>query len=221
MSQRKSISVAIDGPAGAGKSTVSRLLAEAMQFEILDTGAMYRAFAWLDLQKNYGPNLSSKISDHVFDFDMSSGKMIVECDGVDITNAIRTVEVTGHVSKVAADGDVRKIAVANQQSFVTHELLEGKSVILEGRDIGTTVLPDASIKFFLTADPKRRAERRALEVGGQVEEIASAIEIRDQQDSSREVSPLIQASDAILIDASDLDPMQVVEIMIKKIEKLL
>ena len=220
MSKSKPISIAIDGPAGAGKSTVSRMLAEAMQFEILDTGAMYRAFAWLDIKNSYGFDLSVNISNHIFEFDMTTGKMLVECDGLDITSDIRSVEVTAHVSKVAADGGVRKIAVTKQQEFVAHEILEGKSVILEGRDIGTTVLPNASIKFFLTADPKRRAERRALEVGGEVEDIASAIEMRDQQDSSREVSPLIQAVDAILIDASDLDPSQVVEIMIEKITEL-
>jgi cytidylate kinase len=220
VSKHLPISVAIDGPAGAGKSTVSRLLAAKAGFELLDTGAMYRAYAWLDLQKNYGPELAMQISAHTFDFDMSSGKMYVECDGKDISEEIRTHNVTSHVSKVAADPDVRKIAVAQQQAFIAHELLEGKSVVLEGRDIGTTVLPNASIKFFLTASSIRRAERRAAEVRGDIAEIAQSIEVRDALDSSREVSPLTKASDAIEIDASDLDVNQVVEMMLKEIANL-
>ena len=220
MAKTLAISVAIDGPAGAGKSTVSRMLSSKTGFELLDTGAMYRTFAWLDLQNNYGTKLSERIADHEIEFDMSSGKMRVECDGIDISSEIRSSEVTSHVSVVAADFEVRKIAVKQQQNFVKHELLEGKSVILEGRDIGTTVLPDASIKFFLTANPEKRAERRALEVGGDVESIASAIAKRDQLDSSRDVSPLVQANDAVLIDASDLSAEQVVEIMFVEIEKI-
>lgn len=215
-----SISVAIDGPAGAGKSTVSRLLARETNFELLDTGAMYRAFTWLDLEKNYQSKLAEYISQHVFEFDMSGGVMRVECDGKDISEDIRSTEVTDHVSKVAADPAVREIAVAKQRAFIRHELMEGKSVILEGRDIGTTVLPDASIKFFLTASPERRAERRASEVGGEVLEIAEAIAKRDRLDSSREVSPLIQAEDAIVIDASDMSAIEVVAFMKQAIERL-
>lgn len=220
MSETKAISVAIDGPAGAGKSTVSRMLAEQTNFELLDTGAMYRAFAWLDLQNAYGDFLARKISDHIFEFDMTTGKMQVVCDGRDITDEIRSKEVTAHVSKVAADAEVRKIAVNQQQKFIQHELMEGNSVILEGRDIGTIVLPDASIKFFLTASPLKRAERRASEIGGDVVEIADAIAKRDELDSSRTASPLMQASDAQLIDASNLEAQEVVDIMMTEIAKL-
>jgi cytidylate kinase len=220
VSKNLSISVAIDGPAGAGKSTVSRLLARETNFELLDTGAMYRAYAWLDLEKNYQSKLAEHISQHIIEFDMSGGVMRVECDGKNISEAIRSTEVTAHVSKVAADPAVRAIAVAQQQAFIRHELLEGKSVILEGRDIGTTVLPDASIKFFLTASPERRAERRASEVGGEVLEIAQAIAQRDLLDSSREVSPLIQAEDAIVIDASEMSAADVVLFMRQAIERM-
>lgn len=214
------ISIAIDGPAGAGKSTVSRMLAEQTGFELLDTGAMYRAFAWLDLQNNYGVDLAKKIREHAIEFDMSTGKMQVECDGKDISEEIRSAEVTAHVSKVASDSEIRKIAVSRQQDFIQHELMEGQSVILEGRDIGTTVMPNASLKFFLTASELRRAERRAAEVGQNVEEIARAIATRDLIDSSREVSPLTMAKDAILIDASDLDVQSVVDLMLTEIAKL-
>ncbi len=220
MANQVAISVAIDGPAGAGKSTVSRMLSKRTGFELLDTGAMYRTFAWLDLQNEYGTKLPERISDHEIEFDMSSGKMRVECDGKDISTEIRSSEVTSHVSVVAANSAIREIAVKQQQDFVRHELLEGKSVILEGRDIGTTVLPDASIKFFLTASPEKRAQRRALEVGGDVESIASAIAKRDEIDCSRDVSPLVQANDAVLIDASDLSAEQVVEIMFAEINKI-
>lgn len=216
----KAISVAIDGPAGAGKSTVSRMLAEVNGFELLDTGAMYRSFAWLDLHNNYGTSLSQKISDHDFDFDMSTGSMKVSCDGHDITKEIRSGEVTAHVSIVAADSLVREIAVRKQQEFIAHEISLGKSVVLEGRDIGTVVLPKADIKFFLTASPLKRAERRAAEVGGDINEIAAAISKRDELDSTREASPLIQAGDAILIDASSLSPEQVVDLMSKEIKAL-
>ena len=214
------MSVAIDGPAGAGKSTVSKRLAKETGFELLDTGAMYRAYAWLDLQHHYGQQLATNISQHVFEFDMSTGSMVVACDDQDITSAIRSAEVTAHVSNVAANPDVREIAVGQQRAFIEHELIEGKSVILEGRDIGTTVLPNASIKFFLTASPQERAKRRAAEVGGDVEEIAKAIEQRDFIDSSRQVSPLVQADDAILIDASDKSIDEVVETMKQLIVEL-
>lgn len=220
VSDIKAVSVAIDGPAGAGKSTVSRLLSKKTGFELLDTGAMYRAFAWLDLQHHYGENLAKSIAHHNFDFNMETGSMQVCCDGVDISKDIRSAQVTSHVSKVAADPKVRIVAVELQRLFINQELRKGRSVILEGRDIGTVVLPNADIKFFLTADPIRRAERRAAEVGGDVQEIAKAISVRDQLDSSREASPLAQASDAILVDASDLDAEEVANLMFLEIEKL-
>lgn len=220
MSRIKSLSVAIDGPAGAGKSTVSRLLAEKTGFQLLDTGAMYRAFAWLDIQNSYGPALANRIRTHDFNFDMTSGSMEVKCDGVDITTAIRSSEVTSHVSRVASNPDVRRIAVEFQKEFVEHELQNERSVILEGRDIGTVVIPNANLKFFLTADSQRRAERRALELGGDVNEIAQSIKTRDELDSNREVSPLIQAPDAILIDASNLNAEQVCNQMLDEIVKL-
>lgn len=216
----RAISVAIDGPAGAGKSTVSRLLAERNGFELLDTGAMYRSFAWLDLQNQYGNLLSEEISKHSFEFDMSSGSMKVSCDGQDITPYIRSTEVTAHVSKVAADSRVREIAVEKQREFIEHEISTGKSVVLEGRDIGTVVLPNADLKFFLTASPLMRAQRRAAEIGGDVSEIAAAIEKRDVLDSTREASPLMQAEDAILIDASHLTPDEVVEQMTEYVKRI-
>jgi cytidylate kinase len=220
MSLSKAISVAIDGPAGAGKSSVSKRLAQETKFELLDTGAMYRAYAWLDLSNNYGEKLAENIAKHVIDFDMSNGSMRVICDEKEITSEIRSKEVTAHVSLVAANAAVREIAVRHQRAFIEHELMEGKSVILEGRDIGTVVLPNATLKFFLTASPEQRAKRRAAEVGGDVVEIASAIAKRDQVDSSREVSPLVQADDAILIDASNMSIEEVVLSMKQSIEKL-
>lgn len=220
MSRIKSFSVAIDGPAGAGKSTVSRLLAEKTGFQFLDTGAMYRAFTWLDIKNSYGSALANRIRSHNFNFDMTSGSMEVECDGVDITTAIRSAEVTSQVSRVASNPDVRRIAVEFQKEFVEHELRNERSVILEGRDIGTVVIPNANLKFFLTADSQRRAERRALEVGGDVDEIAKSIKTRDELDSNREASPLIQAPDAILIDASNLNAEQVCNLMFDEIAKL-
>lgn len=214
------ISVAIDGPAGAGKSTVSKALAARTGFQLLDTGAMYRAYAWAWLQdkaQNEAVSIADSAGNHVVKVMYIDGRTAVTCDGQDISEAIRLADVTAAVSEVSAVPDVRERAVAMQQAAVVRELESGRGVILEGRDIGTTVLPQATLKFFLTADPRARAERRALEIGADTETIVESIMARDAADTTRAASPLRKADDAVEIDATHLSADQVVDLMYQRI----
>lgn len=215
------VSVAIDGPAGAGKSTVSKLLATEAGFALLDTGAMYRAFTWAwlnDLATNPAISIRESAEAHHIKVSFIDGVTTVLCDGRDISADIRGPEVTSHVSQVAAEASVRQLAVAQQRELVTDSLRTWPGVVLEGRDIGTTVLPDATVKFFLTADPKARAQRRALEIAGDESAVLEALMQRDNADSQRDVSPLRAADDAIVIDATNLTPIQVVAEMLRNID---
>lgn len=219
---QRAIAIAIDGPAGAGKSTVSKALAELTGFALLDTGAMYRSYAWAVLQR---PGLDSaewdaELDRHVFRSEWVSGITRVWCDQVEITEAIRQADVTSFVSAIAAVPEIRRRAVLSQRQYVDKAKSAGQGVILEGRDIGTTVLPDAELKIFLTADPIRRAERRAAEIGQDLAATAAAIKSRDDADSSREVSPLQQAADAVVVDATELNVGEVVAAIVAAIEAL-
>lgn len=216
---RQGIAVAIDGPAGAGKSTVSRALAAELGFDLLDTGAMYRSFAWLLLTVGRPAQEAwpAVLAEHEFSSTWLDGQTSVFCDGADISEAIRGPEVTAFVSEVAADARLRHKAVLAQRQYVDKALSAGRGVILEGRDIGTTVLPDAAVKFFLTADPVARAQRRALEAGAELGETLSALEQRDRADSSRETSPLVQSPDAEVVDATDLSVAEVVALMARRV----
>lgn len=208
------ISIAIDGPAGAGKSTVSKALAAATGFALLDTGAMYRAATWLCIQQSALGNkqmIAKVISDHAVEINIDRGKTLAFVDGNEITEFLRDKEITAAVSEVAAVKEVRDWAVKVQRTVVENELTQGNGIVLEGRDIGTTVLPNATFKFFLTASDEKRAQRRALEVSAAPEVILGEIIKRDELDSSRAISPLRQAEDAILIDASDMTVDQVVQ----------
>lgn len=216
----RGIAVAIDGPAGAGKSTVSKLLAQRAGLQLLDTGAMYRAFTWAwlsDMRANSATRPIDSARNHEIEVVYRDGRTVVQCDGVDISLEIRQPEVTARVSEVAAVPAVREMAVAMQRQLVETNVESGIGVVLEGRDIGTTVLPDATIKFFLNADSRERALRRALENGANADLVHAEIEERDRADSEREVSPLRAASDAIHIDATHLTPEQVVDVMMDAI----
>ena len=216
----RALAVAIDGPAGAGKSTVSRALALKTGFALLDTGAMYRAYTWAYLKDRESyPHISIAESAirHEISVTFHEGSTLVRCDGRDITRDIRSVEVTAAVSEVSAVAEVRDLAVELQRHTVATELSSGRGVILEGRDIGSTVLPNAEVKFFLTADPSARAARRGLETGQEVSEVIELIQARDLADSTREQSPLRKAEDAIEIDATHLSADEVVEVMHSRI----
>jgi cytidylate kinase len=174
--------VAIDGPAGAGKSTVARAVARALDFTYLDTGAMYRA-----------AGLAKDPARARIDFDDDR----VLLDGDDVTDRLRTPEAGENASRVAADARVRRALVEQQRRIVA----DGDWVA-EGRDIGTVVAPDAEVKVFLTADPRERARRRAEELGADVDQVLMEQRIRDRRDSERADSPLLKADDAVEVDTT-------------------
>jgi cytidylate kinase len=191
--------VAIDGPAGAGKSTVARAAAKALGFTYLDSGAMYRAVGLATLRHG------GAASEQAESLDIELGERVV-VDGEDVTEALRAPEVSEAASRVATNGKVRAALVRKQR-----ELLAGGDWVAEGRDIGTVVAPDAAVKVYLTASPEERARRRAEELSADVETVLRDQALRDAQDSSREHSPLEMASGAVELDTTGLSVDEVVE----------
>ena len=207
--------VAIDGPAGAGKSTVARALAHRMGVQYLDTGAMYRAVTWLALRSGCDLSDDQAVGEVAERCVLHVGLDDVVVDGHDVTQEIRLSEVTKAVSIVAANPRVRTEMRRRQRQWGE---ARGGGVI-EGRDIGTVVFPDAIAKLFLTANPRVRAERRVAEVGGDVDEIEAQIVERDRLDSTRSDSPLAESSDAIVIDTSDKSVGEVVDELVRLVEE--
>jgi CMP/dCMP kinase len=202
--------IAIDGPAGAGKSTVARALAQRLGFTYLDSGAMYRCVGLLSLDSPEAAPAALARSAHVaFAADGSgqaeSGPRVL-LDRREVSEAIRTPEVSEAASHVAADPGVREALVAKQR-----ELIAGGDWVAEGRDIGTVVAPDAELKVYLTADPVERARRRAAELGGDQATVMAEQTLRDQRDSTRAHSPLETAPGAIVLDTTGMTVEQVVE----------
>lgn len=191
--------VAIDGPAGAGKSTIARELARVLNLPYLDTGAMYRGITCAALRKGVDPSDDAAVAELalVTQLDMSEDCLLV--DGIDATADIRGEAVTRAVSSVAANSEVRRDLRERQRSWVTSR---GGGVV-EGRDIATVVFPDARLKVFLTASPLVRAQRRVAQIGGDVDQIARDIAERDHKDSTRSDSPLRESENAILVDTSN------------------
>jgi len=209
--------VAIDGPAGAGKSTVTRQVAQALGLCYLDTGAMYRAVTWLAMTTNTPISDECAIAELVnssyleYNLDPTSGLML-KINGEDVTEAIRSLEVTSRVSEMAAHPVVRKFLVEQQRRCG----IKG-SIVAEGRDIGTNVFPDAELKIFLTASVKERSRRRLLELKNSgaadisLEQLEQDIEERDEKDSTREVAPLRKAADAVEIQTDGLSIAEVID----------
>jgi CMP/dCMP kinase len=191
--------VAIDGPAGAGKSTVARAAAQALGFRYLDSGAMYRAVALAVNERGGSPD------DRARELDIEMDDDRVRAGGRDVTKEIRAPEVSETASKIATDRGVRAALVEKQR-----ELLSEGDWVAEGRDIGTVVAPDAQLKVFLTASPEERARRRAEELGADPETVLRDQALRDRQDSSREHSPLRPADDAVEVDTTGLSVDEVV-----------
>ncbi len=221
MDNRPYCKVAIDGPAGAGKSTIAKLVAGQLDFIYMDTGAMYRALALkslrlgLNLKNTRGVATMLEHTDLAFLAD-KDGRQKMFMDDEDISDFIRTPEVTRRASDISALESVRLHMVAMQR-----EMAQGKNIILDGRDIGSYVLPDAEVKIFLTASIEERARRRykeMLERGGDkisvtYEQVKKDIEERDYNDSHRKLAPLVKAPDAVEVDTTGLEIAEVVEIV--------
>jgi len=190
--------IAIDGPAGAGKSTIGRALAASLGLEYLDTGAMYRGVTVAALRRGMPVDAADEVAELARTVDLEVGDRGVYVDGVDATQAIRSAEVNTAVSIVAANPEVRAVLVERQRQWARSR----NGGVLEGRDIGSVVFPDAVLKVYLTASAWERATRRALESGGDVAEIAASIERRDRLDRERSTGPLTEAVGAVTVDTT-------------------
>ncbi|MGQ0433870.1 MAG: (d)CMP kinase [Microthrixaceae bacterium] len=208
--------IAIDGPAGSGKSTVAKALAERFDLEYLDTGAMYRSVTFAALRRGIDPADAEIIGRLAGDVEIELRPEGVTVDGVDATIEIRGPEVSRAVSIVAANPVVRAEMVRRQRAWVTKR----DGGVLEGRDIGTVVFPDAELKVFLTADPEVRAQRRSREVTDlDYETVAADLARRDALDQGREASPLAEAADAFLLDTTGLSVDEIVEVIAGRLEQ--
>lgn len=208
---RRKINVAIDGPAGAGKSTIARLVANELKYIYVDTGAMYRVVALKAMQANTTePSEIARLADRLnIELIPSPHGQQVIVDGDDVTDAIRAGEVNKYVSEVAQMAQVRKLLVTKQQAMAAHQ-----GVVMDGRDIATHVLPDAQLKLYLTATVEERARRRYEQMESPqmtLAELEEAIAARDTMDMQREHAPLIVAEDAVVIDSTHMSIEQVVD----------
>ena len=203
--------VAIDGPAGAGKSTVGRAVAARLGLEYLDTGAMYRAVTFAALRRGLDPADDDDVAELSESVELSMGSgpdgTLVLVDGVDATIEIRGREVTSAVSAVASNSRVRAELVRRQRRWVA----DHDGGVVEGRDIGSVVFPDATLKLFVTASPRVRAERRVAEIGGNVDDVEASIVARDRKDVMRADSPLTETPDMVVVDTSGMTVDEVVE----------
>jgi cytidylate kinase len=191
--------IAIDGPAGSGKSTVARRVAERLQLDYLDTGAMYRAVAFAAIRRGIDPEDTATVARLAEQVDLAVGEEGVHVDGVDATIEIRSPEVTRAVSVVAANPAVRREMVARQRAWAAGR----QGGVIEGRDIGSVVFPEADVKVYLTADDRERAARRSQEMlEMHFDEVAADIARRDHADSTRATSPLAAAADAVVLDTT-------------------
>lgn len=224
----KKITIAIDGHSSTGKSTLAKELAQALNYIYVDTGAMYRAVTFYALQqrfiskdffdsKSLISNLDEISLDFVFNEDLGYAEMYL--NGVNVEREIRSMKVSSFVSKVAAVSEVRAKLVQQQQVYG-----KNKGVVMDGRDIGTVVFPDAELKIFMTASSEVRAQRRYLELkekGAQVtfDEVMANVQERDEMDSSRKDAPLIQAADAVVIDNSEMTRKEQFDLIYKLVQK--
>lgn len=223
MIKEKGIIIAIDGPAGAGKSTTAKLLAERLNYQYIDTGAMYRAVTLYALRKNIKPEQVQDLIDLVKEmkFQFKNNGSVLFINSEDVTESIRSPEVSEKVSEYSQIAEVRRLLVKKQKE------IGGKGgIVMEGRDITTTVFPDAELKIFLTADLDIRAYRRLIELKNKgmdidLENVKDNLTIRDTIDSSRETSPLMITEDSIVIDTTQLTIDEQVDLIYNKAQEII
>ena len=215
--RRGRLIIAVDGPVGAGKSTAARLLAERLGCRYIDSGAMYRALAWkalqMDLDLEDERPLMRLIGETSIALERSGDGLVVPVDGQDVSREIRTPEVEHASSKISTLAGIRRVMVARQRQMASQG-----GVVMDGRDIGTVVFPDADVKFYLEARLEERAKRRYLEarragVAGNLVKFTEEVKMRDARDMGRSASPLRKAEDAVTIDTTDLNAFQVIAAM--------
>lgn len=216
--------IAIDGPSGSGKSSTSRGVAQRLGLRYVDTGAMYRAMTWWMLAQGVDIDdpaaIGARCGEPAIEVGVDPADPRVSVDGRDVSDEIRSTRVADAVSKVAAVPQVRECLVRGQRDLVDEAVASGSGVVMEGRDIGTVVLPQADLKIYLTADVEARASRRALEElqrsgRGSVSAAQENLQSRDAHDSARAVSPLQQAADAVAIDGTHLTLDEVIDAVIR------
>jgi len=221
--RRGRLIIAVDGPVGAGKSTAARLLAERLGCRYIDSGAMYRALAWkalqMDLDLEDERPLMRLIGETSIALERSGDGLVVLVDGQEVSREIRTPEVEQASSKISTLAGIRRVMVARQRQMASQG-----GVVMDGRDIGTVVFPDADVKFYLEARLEERAKRRYLEarsagVAGDLEKFTEEVKVRDARDMGRSASPLRKAEDAVTIDTTDLNVFQVVAAMENEINR--
>ena len=215
----KIINIAVDGPSGAGKSSLAKAIAKKLDIIYVDTGALYRSIGLYAQRKNISlENVSEiigKLHNIKLDLAYENGTQKVILNGEDVSAFIRTPEISMYASAVSAIPEVRAFLLNTQR-----DIAKSHSVIMDGRDIGTVVLPDADVKIFLTADPKKRAERRFEEIkaknpGLKFEDVYNDMVTRDRNDSTREVAPAVKASDAVLLDNTDMTEEETIKTALK------
>ncbi|MCO6494754.1 MAG: (d)CMP kinase [Bacteroidetes bacterium] len=224
--QSKNINIAIDGWSACGKGTLAKSLAKKLNYLFIDTGAMYRAFTLAALQNKVSPIDSMAITELIsksnitFKQNNQTNSFEIYLNGENVESQIRSQEINDNVSLFSALPPVRRFLVQQQQ-----QIAQNKGVVMDGRDIGTVVLPNAELKIFMTASPEIRAERRYLELKDKtnisLEEIAKSLQQRDLIDSTREDSPLKQAEDARVLDNTDLSREEQLEIALKWVEEII